>query len=96
MGIKPQSGLFSYFFILTFDTHFEISQYIQTFVATVKRQKCLGKNYTPEFVLIVMCFSSLYFSLIVSEEPVFRDQFYNGNMKTERGAVNYHNRSLLF
>ncbi|XP_062297595.1 protein adenylyltransferase SelO-like [Scomber scombrus] len=26
-------------------------------------------------------------SLIVSEEPVFRDQFYNGNVKTERGAV---------
>nr|XP_019958734.1 PREDICTED: uncharacterized protein LOC109639617 isoform X1 [Paralichthys olivaceus] len=26
-------------------------------------------------------------SLIVSEEPVIRDQFYNGNMKTERGAV---------
>ncbi|XP_034562823.1 protein adenylyltransferase SelO-1, mitochondrial-like [Notolabrus celidotus] len=26
-------------------------------------------------------------SLVVSEEPVFRDQFYNGNMKTERGAV---------
>uniref|UniRef100_A0A3B4ZN00 Selenoprotein O n=2 Tax=Stegastes partitus TaxID=144197 RepID=A0A3B4ZN00_9TELE len=26
-------------------------------------------------------------SLIVSEEPVVRDQFYNGNMKTERGAV---------
>ncbi|XP_030625251.1 uncharacterized protein LOC115808117 [Chanos chanos] len=26
-------------------------------------------------------------SLIVSEEPVWRDQFYNGNMKKERGAV---------
>ncbi|XP_054479120.1 protein adenylyltransferase SelO-like isoform X2 [Anoplopoma fimbria] len=26
-------------------------------------------------------------SLIVSDEPVVRDQFYNGNMKTERGAV---------
>ncbi|XP_078147503.1 protein nucleotidyltransferase YdiU-like isoform X1 [Centroberyx gerrardi] len=26
-------------------------------------------------------------SLIVSEEPVLRDQFYNGNVKTERGAV---------
>ncbi|CAB1448643.1 unnamed protein product [Pleuronectes platessa] len=26
-------------------------------------------------------------SLIVSEEPVFRDKFYNGNVKTERGAV---------
>ncbi|XP_069015817.1 protein adenylyltransferase SelO-like isoform X2 [Embiotoca jacksoni] len=26
-------------------------------------------------------------SLIVSEEPVFRDQFYDGNVKTERGAV---------
>ncbi|CAJ1082663.1 protein adenylyltransferase SelO-1%2C mitochondrial-like [Xyrichtys novacula] len=26
-------------------------------------------------------------TLVVSEEPVFRDQFYNGNMKTERGAV---------
>ncbi|XP_034022311.1 protein adenylyltransferase SelO-like isoform X2 [Thalassophryne amazonica] len=25
--------------------------------------------------------------LIVSEEPVLRDQFYNGNVKTERGAV---------
>lgn len=28
------------------------------------------------------------FSLIVSEEPVLRDQFYNGNVKTERGNVN--------
>ncbi|XP_076014475.1 protein nucleotidyltransferase YdiU-like [Genypterus blacodes] len=26
-------------------------------------------------------------SLIVSEEPVLRDQFYNGNVNTERGAV---------
>ncbi|CAI5672718.1 unnamed protein product [Oreochromis niloticus] len=26
-------------------------------------------------------------SLIVSEEPVLRDQFYNGNVKAERGAV---------
>ncbi|XP_060920536.1 protein adenylyltransferase SelO, mitochondrial-like [Labrus mixtus] len=26
-------------------------------------------------------------SLIVSDEPVFRDQFYNGKVKTERGAV---------
>uniref|UniRef100_A0A671WND2 Selenoprotein O n=1 Tax=Sparus aurata TaxID=8175 RepID=A0A671WND2_SPAAU len=26
-------------------------------------------------------------SLIVSDEPVIRDQFYNGNVKTERGAV---------
>ncbi|XP_041669640.1 protein adenylyltransferase SelO-like isoform X2 [Cheilinus undulatus] len=26
-------------------------------------------------------------SLIVSDEPVFRDQFYNGNVRTERGAV---------
>ncbi|XP_044033394.1 protein adenylyltransferase SelO-like isoform X3 [Siniperca chuatsi] len=26
-------------------------------------------------------------SLIVSDEPVLRDQFYNGNLKTERGAV---------
>ncbi|XP_073344544.1 protein adenylyltransferase SelO-like isoform X2 [Pagrus major] len=26
-------------------------------------------------------------SLIVSDEPVMRDQFYNGNVKTERGAV---------
>ncbi|KAM8823552.1 protein adenylyltransferase SelO-like isoform 2-T2 [Spinachia spinachia] len=26
-------------------------------------------------------------SLIVSDEPVVRDQFYNGNVKTERGAV---------
>ncbi|KAM9332486.1 protein adenylyltransferase SelO-like isoform 2-T3 [Pholidichthys leucotaenia] len=26
-------------------------------------------------------------SLIVSEEPVLRDQFYNGDVKTERGAV---------
>lgn len=26
-------------------------------------------------------------SLIVSDEPVWRDQFYNGNVKTERGAV---------
>lgn len=26
-------------------------------------------------------------SLIVSDEPVLRDQFYNGNVKTERGAV---------
>ncbi|TDG97460.1 hypothetical protein EPR50_G00226400 [Perca flavescens] len=26
-------------------------------------------------------------SLVVSDEPVIRDQFYNGNMKTERGAV---------
>ena len=30
----------------------------------------------------------LCFSLIVSEEPVLRDQFYNGNVKTERGTVN--------
>lgn len=27
------------------------------------------------------------FSLIVSDEPVLRDQFYNGNVKTERGAA---------
>lgn len=27
-------------------------------------------------------------SLVVSEEVVLRDQFYNGNMKKERGAVN--------
>ncbi|XP_038587256.1 protein adenylyltransferase SelO-like [Micropterus salmoides] len=26
-------------------------------------------------------------SLIISDEPVLRDQFYNGNVKTERGAV---------
>lgn len=26
-------------------------------------------------------------SLVVSEEPVIRDQFYNGNIKTEKGAV---------
>uniref|UniRef100_A0A667YX21 Selenoprotein O n=1 Tax=Myripristis murdjan TaxID=586833 RepID=A0A667YX21_9TELE len=26
-------------------------------------------------------------SLVVSKEPVLRDQFYNGNVKTERGAV---------
>uniref|UniRef100_A0A8C9ZPQ9 Selenoprotein O n=1 Tax=Sander lucioperca TaxID=283035 RepID=A0A8C9ZPQ9_SANLU len=26
-------------------------------------------------------------SLVVSDEPVIRDQFYNGNVKTERGAV---------
>lgn len=27
------------------------------------------------------------FSLVVSDEPVIRDQFYNGNVKTERGIV---------
>ncbi|KAM9839173.1 protein adenylyltransferase SelO-like [Aulostomus maculatus] len=31
--------------------------------------------------------SSRAASLVVSEEPVLRDQFYNGNVKTERGAV---------
>lgn len=32
-------------------------------------------------------FYSLCFSIIVSDEPVLRDRFYNGNVKTERGAV---------
>lgn len=32
------------------------------------------------------------FSLIVSDEPVLRDQFYDGNMKTERGAANSYKR----
>lgn len=27
------------------------------------------------------------FSLVVSDEPVLRDQFYNGNVKTERGEL---------
>lgn len=33
--------------------------------------------------------SSLFigFSLIVSDEPVLRDQFYDGNVKTERGEL---------
>lgn len=32
-------------------------------------------------------FSIIVFSLIVSDQPVLRDQFYNGNVKAERGAV---------
>lgn len=31
----------------------------------------------------------LCFSLIVSEEPVLRDQFYDGNVKTERGEAHF-------
>lgn len=27
------------------------------------------------------------FSLVVSDEPVLRDQFYDGNVKTERGEL---------
>ena len=28
-------------------------------------------------------------SLIVSQEPVWRDQFYSGNVKTERGGLHH-------
>lgn len=39
--------------------------------------------------VVIIFIALLCFSLIVSDEPVMRDQFYNGNVKTERGVVIY-------
>lgn len=51
------------------------------------------------FLLSVSCYWSdnllLCFSLIVSEESVLRDQFYNGNVKTERGTENICKTSCI-
>ncbi|GAA6213575.1 uncharacterized protein LOC108899996 [Lates japonicus] len=55
-----------------------------------------GRAVIRSSVREFLCSEAMYFlgvptsraaSLIVSEEPVLRDQFYNGNVKTERGAV---------
>lgn len=47
----------------------------------------MATPFSSNIVIIVIAL--LCFSLIVSDEPVMRDQFYNGNVKTERGAVTY-------
>lgn len=39
--------------------------------------------------VVIILIALLCFSLIVSDEPVMRDQFYNGKVTTERGAVIY-------
>ncbi|XP_059182952.1 protein adenylyltransferase SelO-like [Centropristis striata] len=55
-----------------------------------------GRAVIRSSVREFLCSEAMYFlgiptsraaSLIVSDEPVIRDQFYNGNVKTERGAV---------
>ncbi|KAM4533536.1 protein adenylyltransferase SelO-like isoform 1-T2 [Odontesthes bonariensis] len=55
-----------------------------------------GRAVVRSSVREFLCSEAMYFlgvptsravSLIVSEEPVLRDQFYSGNVKTERGAV---------
>ncbi|XP_061569173.1 protein adenylyltransferase SelO-like isoform X2 [Cololabis saira] len=55
-----------------------------------------GRAVIRSSVREFLCSEAMYFlgiptsraaSLIVSDEPVLRDQFYNGNVKKERGAV---------
>ncbi|XP_047424204.1 protein adenylyltransferase SelO-like [Mugil cephalus] len=55
-----------------------------------------GRAVVRSSVREFLCSEAMYFlgvptsraaSLILSEEPVLRDQFYNGNVKKERGAV---------
>ncbi|XP_051909899.1 protein adenylyltransferase SelO-like [Hippocampus zosterae] len=55
-----------------------------------------GRAVVRSSVREFLCSEAMYFlgiptsraaSLVVSDEPVWRDQFYNGNVKTERGAV---------
>lgn len=45
-----------------------------------------SRSVFPEFVSFIV---SLCLSLVVSEEPVVRDQFYDGNIKTERGTCRF-------
>nr|XP_046227358.1 protein adenylyltransferase SelO-like isoform X1 [Scatophagus argus] len=55
-----------------------------------------GRAVIRSSVREFLCSEAMYFlgvptsraaSLIVSDEPVLRDQYYNGNVRTERGAV---------
>lgn len=65
------------------------------FICVCKRAEMFWKTFESmnqvHDVFLLLSFWSdhalLCFSLIVSDEPVLRDQFYSGNVKTERGRV---------
>ncbi len=44
-------------------------------------------NFDVSLYLFIYYLSVLFVSLVVSEEPVWRDQFYNGNVIKERGKT---------